>query len=1195
MYPTQSVAQTFSTVTELCQHYGVNAPLWTAFTNVIGDPQQDIKLVAVLPSKVVGAALARALLPDGTPLSAVQASQVGLVWNLAKRIMHTRGGGDWDAWTELSPFADGTPASSYGSTQAPPLSTPPVIEKKVKMASIIDQHDETEVIVEGEGTKAAWFQQYLQTVGGWPPEEEEPTPEQVSAVAKRINIQGIAPYVDMAIFTPYGHRTQRAAKFRTYILTAGGYTAKELPGPSNFIQWRTCFRVLRTTLIMLDAVSLSALRNYEMAIERLARTYPTAWHLIYAADDMARSTHANRVKAKVTMDVKSGKAAPSSWDPGRPLGLRVPILGHRRELLESTSPLSGFGVDCHGIQRHTQDTRRATGHGKLAGWSQCHHTRDGQGLANFVHERPGEEHPHEGSKRCEEKTGEIGQGGTSTSSGRHQEKSQRSSTDQAAMLWLEQWQWAMCWIAAWTNVRVNREEGPSLHKMQVTRPPFERLSPEDGLISNGDGKSGGDEGSKRESTSSSSSYTSTSSSKKEPNKEGEEPNEGDKKEDTKDPGDLDPKPHKARSVEEYLQQRKFLFVHHFAGTNDPLSAAMRNEAAKVGITLEVVSVELMSGTGDLTAAEPYNTHLRWANQGLIDCYHSGFPCSTFSRLRLRPAEGLPGPVRSREEPYGLAGLSEAQQLICDQGTVMASRSINMARAVALNSTNESKVPPVSTLENPPESDDPRHLSAWELPEMKRFLEIRPRTTARFNTCAFEPHLPVGQKHYKPQRFDGTLLGMQLHCRKCTCGSPQNHDTIVGASKSKASGEYPAEFCKVYAKLAVEQMVLRAKEEYLKGRMTTLSKTIEFHKQLLADKSNPHTPPLKAAPASPPGPPRKKSNRSRTPLPRSKGKPDDDKESGRRSTTRRDHNQERASSSGLRRSRTPRRESTVTLVPNKETISGDHSWQGGEGNYGKLRGGVSRAKSAASRVHVGGMKDPYKVVTPMSNLLSLGLRIRAAWETFVRECPKATEVSESYGTMECTIGPKVVGDWKARLKKVLGAKAPPKLKMASKYEYKSNLEAEMLDAWRIKGNDPECHVPEWIRAGTPLGINVPIPTAGVFPSMESELDLNHVQPEELEDAAAQLQRGAINNYVSVRENPGEAEIEIQRYREAGFLRDIPKETVTKEMASGTISKLGLILKTKPDGSAKRRIILDLRRSGGNRKALTPRKIGSASSL
>ena len=111
------------------------------------------------------------------------------------------------------------------------------------------------------------------------------------------------------------------------------------------------------------------------------------------------------------------------------------------------------------------------------------------------------------------------------------------------------------------------------------------------------------------------SYTETytyESSEEEEQKEGED-----------DPESEDPLT--ADTLEDYYNKRVFVFVHHYAGPNDPLSAAMRGEAARRGIKLKVVSVEKEAGTGNLLDPEPYNTHLRWAARGYIDAYHAGFP------------------------------------------------------------------------------------------------------------------------------------------------------------------------------------------------------------------------------------------------------------------------------------------------------------------------------------------------------------------------------------------------------------------------------------------------------------------------------------------------------------------------------------------------------------------------------------------
>ena len=121
--------------------------------------------------------------------------------------------------------------------------------------------------------------------------------------------------------------------------------------------------------------------------------------------------------------------------------------------------------------------------------------------------------------------------------------------------------------------------------------------------------------------------------------------EGDEDEDNVDPLHAD-------TLEEYYGKREFVFIHHFAGPNDPLTAEVRAEAEKEGLKIKCISCEKATGTGNLLDDEPYATHLRWALKGYVDAYHSGYPCSTFSKLRFRPAEGLPGPVRTTQEPYG---------------------------------------------------------------------------------------------------------------------------------------------------------------------------------------------------------------------------------------------------------------------------------------------------------------------------------------------------------------------------------------------------------------------------------------------------------------------------------------------------------------------------------------------------------------
>ena len=159
---------------------------------------------------------------------------------------------------------------------------------------------------------------------------------------------------------------------------------------------------------------------------------------------------------------------------------------------------------------------------------------------------------------------------------------------------------------------------------------------------------------------------------------------------------------------------------------------------------------------------------------------------------------------------------------------MACRAIDMATAVC-QKPQITKIPPVATLENPPPSDTEGHLSAWELGEMDKFKNTAPHYEVVFNTCGFESRLPIGQKHFKPQMFAGSLHGLGTLRRECRCGDLSNHETIVGQERSKASATYPGELCREYAKLAIGQLKLMGKEEFLKSRMTSLQGTIDAAK------------------------------------------------------------------------------------------------------------------------------------------------------------------------------------------------------------------------------------------------------------------------------------------------------------------------------------------------------------------------------
>ena len=272
-------------------------------------------------------------------------------------------------------------------------------------------------------------------------------------------------------------------------------------------------------------------------------------------------------------------------------------------------------------------------------------------------QKRGEEEEMAGGKRRASKTPRspkrVKLGEKRRRKGRRQ-KRKGGKTGGIHLLLVEQREQSVWIIATRSGVHEHGEADAQVLILWVARSPSNQMSGQE-VKSTGDGSAAGDEGEE----------------KKKEEDEGEEKGEEKEKEEKSSQERLDEK------IQKYVKARRFRFLHHFAGPRDPLGAAIHQVAAKRGLNVEVIAAEKDWGQ-DLCMDEPYNTHLKWAKEGLIDGYRSGFPCSTFSRLRFRDAPNLPKPVRTRSEPHGKKSNSQAQQAECDRGTVMLARSVQLA-------------------------------------------------------------------------------------------------------------------------------------------------------------------------------------------------------------------------------------------------------------------------------------------------------------------------------------------------------------------------------------------------------------------------------------------------------------------------------------------------------------------------------------
>ena len=332
-FPSEVEALALGDLAALQAHVGIAQEALDAVWAGTGSPDNSVHNVALLDAPVIRAAITAArvgndaaiLAGTAAQLTPMQAAQVGLVWRVCSRLAFTRAGGAWDQWPDCNPL---DPAQGVaGTALAPPgqVSRPAVVlpvaagpGRTVKLASVLDQGDHTEVALASQSDMDMWHAAHITAMGAAPAEAAEPTLEQASALDNRIKA-GLSPYADFAVFVPYGRRGLRAMRFRTWTPVGDGtYTSKEVPGPENWMQWEAAWDLFTATMLMLSAAGLSALTAYKNCVKQLAILWPDCWHLVAMADDKMRAEQWSRIKRCIANEVTGGAPPPAGYTAAHP-------------------------------------------------------------------------------------------------------------------------------------------------------------------------------------------------------------------------------------------------------------------------------------------------------------------------------------------------------------------------------------------------------------------------------------------------------------------------------------------------------------------------------------------------------------------------------------------------------------------------------------------------------------------------------------------------------------------------------------------------------------------------------------------------------------------------------------------------------------------------------------------------------------
>ncbi len=131
---------------------------------------------------------------------------------------------------------------------------------------------------------------------------------------------GSTPYVDFAIFGPYGRRLLRKLTFISYHYNApeGTWKRLELPGPPDFEAWWGSWLVLKCTFLLLGGFKPERLDLYGEHLRSFLTKYgQDCWFIMYQADIRMRAEHFERIRRRLQINFDAGKIE-FEFDPKSP-------------------------------------------------------------------------------------------------------------------------------------------------------------------------------------------------------------------------------------------------------------------------------------------------------------------------------------------------------------------------------------------------------------------------------------------------------------------------------------------------------------------------------------------------------------------------------------------------------------------------------------------------------------------------------------------------------------------------------------------------------------------------------------------------------------------------------------------------------------------------------------------------------------
>ena len=197
---------TVNDVADLLPHAGLHCGTWDVISTSLGGVP-NVVVLAFMPKETLDVAVAAArITPTGASevraLTLVEEVQLGLIWRWSRQKVGMSG--ERALQSQEPGSSDAEAAAAPVTPDAPSFNTE--YEKKVKVSTVLDQTEETEVPVLTPDAYDRFVKEHQELVGILPLPETEPTEDQLAALQLRDIDRSGTPYADFLVLTPYGRR-----------------------------------------------------------------------------------------------------------------------------------------------------------------------------------------------------------------------------------------------------------------------------------------------------------------------------------------------------------------------------------------------------------------------------------------------------------------------------------------------------------------------------------------------------------------------------------------------------------------------------------------------------------------------------------------------------------------------------------------------------------------------------------------------------------------------------------------------------------------------------------------------------------------------------------------------------------------------------------------------------------------------------